>query len=44
LTQEIFELLDRPASLQEMAANARRLARPHAVQEIVNLVEGVARA
>ena len=42
LTQEIFGLLDRPASLQEMAVNARRLARPHAVQEIVNLVEGIA--
>lgn len=42
LTQEIFELLDRPASLQEMAANAGRLARPDAVQAIVNLVEGIA--
>jgi UDP-N-acetylglucosamine--N-acetylmuramyl-(pentapeptide) pyrophosphoryl-undecaprenol N-acetylglucosamine transferase len=42
LTREIFDLLDRPASLQAMAENARRLARPHAVQEIVNLVEGVA--
>jgi UDP-N-acetylglucosamine--N-acetylmuramyl-(pentapeptide) pyrophosphoryl-undecaprenol N-acetylglucosamine transferase len=44
LTREIFDLLDRPASLQAMAENARRLARPHAVQEIVNLVEGVALA
>lgn len=42
LTREIFGLLDQPASLQEMAVNARRLARPHAVQEIVNLVEEVA--
>jgi hypothetical protein len=25
-----------------MAANARRLAKPHAVQEIVNLIEGAA--
>jgi UDP-N-acetylglucosamine--N-acetylmuramyl-(pentapeptide) pyrophosphoryl-undecaprenol N-acetylglucosamine transferase len=42
LTREIFDLLDRPASLQAMASNARGLARPHAVQEIVNLVEGIA--
>jgi UDP-N-acetylglucosamine--N-acetylmuramyl-(pentapeptide) pyrophosphoryl-undecaprenol N-acetylglucosamine transferase len=42
LTQEIFGLLDRPAALEEMAANARRLAKPHAVQEIVNLIEGAA--
>jgi hypothetical protein len=26
-----------------MAANARRLAKPHAVREIVNLIEGVSR-
>jgi len=43
LTQEIFGLFDRPAELQLMAANARRLAKPHAVQEIVNLIEGVSR-
>jgi UDP-N-acetylglucosamine--N-acetylmuramyl-(pentapeptide) pyrophosphoryl-undecaprenol N-acetylglucosamine transferase len=42
LTQEIFGLFERPAELQSMAANARRLAKPHAVQEIVNLIEGVA--
>jgi UDP-N-acetylglucosamine--N-acetylmuramyl-(pentapeptide) pyrophosphoryl-undecaprenol N-acetylglucosamine transferase len=42
LTQEIFGLLDRPAQLQAMAANSRRLAKPNAVQEIVNLIEGVA--
>ncbi len=41
LTQEIFGLMDRPAELQSMAANARRLAKPHAVQEIVNLIEGL---
>jgi UDP-N-acetylglucosamine:LPS N-acetylglucosamine transferase len=41
--REIFGLLDRPADLQAMAANARHLAKPHAVQEIVNLIEGVAR-
>ena len=43
LTQEIFGLLDQPADLQAMAANARRLAKPHAVQQIVNLIETVAR-
>jgi UDP-N-acetylglucosamine--N-acetylmuramyl-(pentapeptide) pyrophosphoryl-undecaprenol N-acetylglucosamine transferase len=43
LMQEIFGLLDRPAELQSMAANARRLAKPHAVKEIVDLVEGIAR-
>jgi UDP-N-acetylglucosamine--N-acetylmuramyl-(pentapeptide) pyrophosphoryl-undecaprenol N-acetylglucosamine transferase len=44
LTQEIFGLLDRPGELESMAANARRLAKPHAVQEIVNLIEGVSRS
>jgi UDP-N-acetylglucosamine--N-acetylmuramyl-(pentapeptide) pyrophosphoryl-undecaprenol N-acetylglucosamine transferase len=43
LTAEIFSLLDRPAELATMAAAARRLAKPHAVQEIVNLIEGIAR-
>jgi UDP-N-acetylglucosamine--N-acetylmuramyl-(pentapeptide) pyrophosphoryl-undecaprenol N-acetylglucosamine transferase len=41
LTQEIFSLMDRPAELQSMAASARRLAKPQAVQEIVNLIEEV---
>jgi UDP-N-acetylglucosamine--N-acetylmuramyl-(pentapeptide) pyrophosphoryl-undecaprenol N-acetylglucosamine transferase len=44
LTQEIFGLFDRSAELQSMAAKARQLAKPHAVQEIVNLIEGVSRA
>jgi UDP-N-acetylglucosamine--N-acetylmuramyl-(pentapeptide) pyrophosphoryl-undecaprenol N-acetylglucosamine transferase len=43
LTQEIFSLLERPADLQAMAAVARHLAKPHAVQEIVNLIEGMVR-
>ena len=43
LTQEILGLLDRPAELEAMAANARRLARPRAAREIVNLIEKVAR-
>jgi UDP-N-acetylglucosamine--N-acetylmuramyl-(pentapeptide) pyrophosphoryl-undecaprenol N-acetylglucosamine transferase len=41
LTQEIFHLLDHPVELQTMAANARRLAKPRAVQEIVDLIESV---
>jgi UDP-N-acetylglucosamine--N-acetylmuramyl-(pentapeptide) pyrophosphoryl-undecaprenol N-acetylglucosamine transferase len=41
LTQEIFALLDRPAEMQQMAAKARQLAKPHAVQDIVNLVDGL---
>ncbi len=41
LTQEIFALLDHPLELQTMAANARRLAKPRAAQEIVDLIEGV---
>ena len=44
LTQEIFGLLNRSIELQAMAANARRLAKPHAVQGIVNLIEGIAEA
>ena len=42
LTQEIFSLLDQPIELQATAANARRLAKPRAVQDIVDLIEGVA--
>ncbi len=42
LTQEIFGLFDQPAQLQEMAASARRLAKPRAAQDIVDLIEGVA--
>ncbi len=41
LTQEILDLLDQPAALQAMAANARRLAKPRAVQDIVDMIEGV---
>jgi UDP-N-acetylglucosamine:LPS N-acetylglucosamine transferase len=35
-------LLDQPAELQAMAENARRLAKPRAVEDIVNLIEKVA--
>jgi UDP-N-acetylglucosamine--N-acetylmuramyl-(pentapeptide) pyrophosphoryl-undecaprenol N-acetylglucosamine transferase len=41
LTQEIFSLLDQPFELQTMAVNARRLAKPHAAQDIVDMIEGV---
>ena len=42
LTREIFSLFDQPIELQAMSANARRLAKPRAVQDIVDLIEGVA--
>ena len=54
LTQEIFSLLDPPAAadqpataggsqeLQSMAAKARQLAKPRAVQDIVGMIEEVA--
>ena len=42
LTKEIFDLLDQPAELQAMAARARGLAKPRAVQAIVDLIDGVA--
>jgi UDP-N-acetylglucosamine--N-acetylmuramyl-(pentapeptide) pyrophosphoryl-undecaprenol N-acetylglucosamine transferase len=41
LTHEIFQLLNHPAELQTMAANARSLAKPMAVQQIVDLIETV---
>ncbi len=44
LVQEIFSLLDQPAELQAMAANARGLAKRHAVRNIVSLIEQAAQA
>ncbi len=44
LAQEITALLENPAALSELAAQARKLARPNAASDIVNLIEGVARA
>ncbi|MGH9680036.1 MAG: undecaprenyldiphospho-muramoylpentapeptide beta-N-acetylglucosaminyltransferase [Candidatus Acidiferrales bacterium] len=41
LTQELFGLLAEPARLESMAANARRLAKPRAAEEIVDLIEQV---
>lgn len=43
LAGEIFSLLDQPSQLSEMAARARTFARPHAVNDIVNLIEEAAR-
>jgi UDP-N-acetylglucosamine--N-acetylmuramyl-(pentapeptide) pyrophosphoryl-undecaprenol N-acetylglucosamine transferase len=42
LANEIFGLLDQPAELQKLSANARNLARPLAAQEIVDLIEKAA--
>jgi len=43
LTAEIFSLLDQPTRLAEMGSRARALARPHAAEAIVNLIEEAAR-
>jgi UDP-N-acetylglucosamine--N-acetylmuramyl-(pentapeptide) pyrophosphoryl-undecaprenol N-acetylglucosamine transferase len=43
LAQEIFSLLDQPGELSKLAEGARRLARPHATRDIVNLIEEAAR-
>jgi UDP-N-acetylglucosamine--N-acetylmuramyl-(pentapeptide) pyrophosphoryl-undecaprenol N-acetylglucosamine transferase len=43
LTQEIFSLLDQPARITQMEDAARALARPHAVEDIVNLIESLVR-
>jgi len=43
LADEVFSLLDRPERISEMETRARALARPRAVEEILNLIEGVAR-
>ena len=43
LVQEISSLLDQPERMEEMERRARALARPRAVADIVNLIEGVAR-
>jgi len=41
LTSEIFAFLDQPEQLRQIAANARKLGRPYAARDIVNLVEEV---
>lgn len=42
LANELFSLLDQPEKLREMSERARALARPRAVEDIVNLIEEVA--
>lgn len=42
LASEIFALLDRPEQIEQLATNARKLGRPNAARDIVNLVEEVA--
>jgi UDP-N-acetylglucosamine--N-acetylmuramyl-(pentapeptide) pyrophosphoryl-undecaprenol N-acetylglucosamine transferase len=44
LTKEIFALLDQPRRITEMEEQARRLARPRAVEDIVDLLEGLVRS
>lgn len=39
LTAEIFFLLDQPQRIVELGAAARRLARPNAARDLVNLIE-----
>jgi UDP-N-acetylglucosamine--N-acetylmuramyl-(pentapeptide) pyrophosphoryl-undecaprenol N-acetylglucosamine transferase len=43
LTYEIFSLLDQPRRIREMEDRARSLARPRAVEDIVDLLESVER-
>ena len=43
LTKEIFSLLDQPRRITEMEEQARRMARPRAVEDIVDLLEGLVR-
>jgi UDP-N-acetylglucosamine--N-acetylmuramyl-(pentapeptide) pyrophosphoryl-undecaprenol N-acetylglucosamine transferase len=42
LTNEIFSLLDQPRRITEMEDRARALARPRAVEDIVDLLDGLA--
>ena len=44
LTAEIFSLLDQPRRIADMEEHARSLAKPRAAEDLVDLLEGVARA
>ena len=44
LTTEIFSLLDQPRRIADMEEHARSLAKPRAAEDLVDLLEGVARA
>jgi UDP-N-acetylglucosamine:LPS N-acetylglucosamine transferase len=43
LSTEIFTRIDQPQKITEMEVRARQLAKPRAVEDIVDLLEGVAR-
>jgi UDP-N-acetylglucosamine:LPS N-acetylglucosamine transferase len=43
LTNEIFSLLDQPRKIAEMEQRARSLAKPRAVEDIVDLLESLAK-
>jgi UDP-N-acetylglucosamine--N-acetylmuramyl-(pentapeptide) pyrophosphoryl-undecaprenol N-acetylglucosamine transferase len=43
LTNEIFSLLDQPSRTREMSQKARKLARPRAVEDMVDMLEGLVR-
>jgi UDP-N-acetylglucosamine--N-acetylmuramyl-(pentapeptide) pyrophosphoryl-undecaprenol N-acetylglucosamine transferase len=42
LAREILSLMDSPSTLTDLGAKARRMARPSAAKDIVDLIEGVA--
>ena len=42
LSAEIFALIDRPQEIEKLSAAARKLARPDATRDIVNLIEEAA--
>jgi len=42
LNKEIFSLLDQPEEIEKLATNARSLAHPNAVRDIVDLIEQAA--
>jgi UDP-N-acetylglucosamine--N-acetylmuramyl-(pentapeptide) pyrophosphoryl-undecaprenol N-acetylglucosamine transferase len=42
LANEVFSLLNQPQEIHEMETRARALARPHAVEDIVDLLDGLA--
>jgi UDP-N-acetylglucosamine--N-acetylmuramyl-(pentapeptide) pyrophosphoryl-undecaprenol N-acetylglucosamine transferase len=44
LTKEVFSLLDQPSEIEKLATKARSLAHPHAVREIVDLIEAAQKA
>jgi UDP-N-acetylglucosamine--N-acetylmuramyl-(pentapeptide) pyrophosphoryl-undecaprenol N-acetylglucosamine transferase len=39
LAKEIFSLLDQPGEIEKLASSARGMAHPHALREIVDLIE-----